>query len=489
MNLRKMAAMCHFAGSANCMHLQRRSFLAQALAGAGLLTLSPRLALAAPALLIANVTGLYSVMVAKAVAPTSTAQLAQEVRHWSGQIAVGGGRYSMGGQVACTGGLHLDLRDMKQLVWLDANARSVRVQAGMTWRDLQELIDPVGLAVMTMQSFANFTIGGSVAVNAHGRYVGNGALGHSVRALQLVLADGAVVEASRTQHAALFRAAIGGYGALGVITEVELDLALNVPMERTMSSVALADYPAYFQSEVRNDRDCILHNADLLPPLFDAPVAISWRATRKPLTETARLIARGQSYGLHQNVIFAVTELPCGPELRAQVVNPLVLDKPAVVWRNHEASHDVAELEPRTRRISTYVLQEYFIPVPHLEAFVRDMGSLIRKHGANVLNVSIRHSPADTLSLLPWARQEVFSLAVYSKQRVHEKAEAQAAAWTRAMIDAALQYGGRYYLPYQLHATREQFLRAYPEVAQLRQLKQSVDPQGKFSNMLWARYL
>lgn len=471
------------------MPLQRRTFLIQALAGAGLFTLSPTLALAEPGLLIANVTGLYSVQVAKAVAPTSTAQLAQAVRDWPGQIAVGGGRYSMGGQIACAGGLHLDLRGLRQLVWLDANARTVRVQAGMSWRDLQELIDPVGLAVMTMQSFANFTIGGSVAVNAHGRYVGNGPLGNSVRALQIVLADGSVTEASRGKNAALFRAAIGGYGALGVISEVELDLALNLPMERSMTSVALADYPDYFQGAVRNDPDCILHNADLLPPLFDAPVAISWRATRKPLTDRARLIARAQSYGMDQNVIFAVTELPCGPELRSHVVNPLVLDKPAVVWRNHEASHDVAQLEPRTRRISTYVLQEYFIPVPHLVAFVRDMSSIIRTHSANVLNVSIRHSPADELSLLPWARQEVFSLVVYFKQRVHDKAQAQTGAWTRAMIDAALHYGGRYYLPYQLHATREQFLRAYPEVAQLRRLKQTLDPQGKFSNRLWARYL
>lgn len=471
------------------MLVQRRCFLARALAGAGLLTLSPQLALATPGLLIANVTGLYSVMVAKAVAPSSMAQLAQEVRQWPGQVAVGGGRYSMGGQIACAGGLHLDMREMRQLVWLDANARTVRVQAGMTWRDLQERIDPLGLAVMTMQSFANFTIGGSVAVNAHGRYVGNGPLGHSVRALQIVLADGAVVEATRTRNAALFRATIGGYGALGVISEVELDLALNVPMERSMAAVALADYADYFLGTVRNDPDCILHNADLLPPLFDAPVAISWRATRQPLTDPVRLIARGQSYGLHQNALFALTELPCGPGLRAHVVNPLVLDRPAVVWRNHEASHDVAELEPRTRRISSYGLQEYFIPVRHLAAFVRDMAAIIRQHGAKVLNVSIRHSPADGTSLLPWARQEVFSLVVYYKQRVHEKAQAQTGEWTRAMIDAALHYGGRYYLTYQLHATREQFLRAYPEVAQLRQLKQRLDPQGKFSNQLWARYL
>lgn len=61
--------------------------------------------------------------------------------------------------------------------------------------------------------------------------------------------------------------------------------------------------------------------------------------------------------------------------------------------------------------------------------------------------------------------------------------------WTRELIDLVLAHDGRYYLPYQLHATQAQFERAYPEVAQLRALKRRVDPAGKLSNMLWSRYL
>jgi len=61
--------------------------------------------------------------------------------------------------------------------------------------------------------------------------------------------------------------------------------------------------------------------------------------------------------------------------------------------------------------------------------------------------------------------------------------------WTRELIDLALQQGGRYYLPYQLHATREQFARAYPEADRLREVKQAIDPAGKFSNELWRNYL
>ena len=61
--------------------------------------------------------------------------------------------------------------------------------------------------------------------------------------------------------------------------------------------------------------------------------------------------------------------------------------------------------------------------------------------------------------------------------------------WTRELIDLALAHEGRYYLPYQLHATRAQFERAYPEVQALRSLKARFDPAGRFSNSLWARYL
>ena len=467
----------------------RRSFLLQAMAGAGLFSLAPARALAAPGIAIPNITGLYPVLVAKVATPVSTDEVARAIRGWPGKIAVGGGRYSMGGQAAIRGGLHLDMRGMTGLVRIDPAARVARVQAGMRWRDLQDVLDPLGLAVHTMQSFSNFTVGGAVSVNAHGRYVGNGPVINSVRALQLVLADGSVVEATRTRNGELFRAAAGGYGAVGVITEVELDLALNTRIERGVDAVALDDYPHYFRHRVQAGGDCILHHADLLPPLFDAPVAVSWRTTVKPVTEAARLVARGQSYGRHQDMLFAMTELPRGELLRKHLVHPLMLARPAVTWRNHEASLDLAALEPRTRAMSTYVLQEYFIPPRHFAGFARAMAASIRQHKAEVVNVSVRHSPGDTVALMPWASEEVFSFVVYFKQRTGAAAQRRIGIWTRDMIDTALAFGGRYYLPYQLHATREQFRRAYPEAPQLRALKRQVDPTGRFSNELWAKYL
>src|SRR5262249_33485725 len=156
---------------------------------------------------------------------------------------------------------------------------------------------------------------------------------------------------------------------------------------------------------------------------------------------------------------YGVAELPLGKGLRRNVLDPLRLRGSPVVWRNYEASYDTAELEPGSRAHSTYVLEEYFVPVARFAGFGPRMAEILRRHRVNVLNMSIRHAEADPGSLLAWAREESFAFVVYYRQRVTPAARAEVGVWTRELIDAALVLGGSYYLPYQLHATTEQFHR------------------------------
>jgi FAD/FMN-containing dehydrogenase len=118
------------------------------------------------------------------------------------------------------------------------------------------------------------------------------------------------------------------------------------------------------------------------------------------------------------------------------------------------------------------------------------MARILNAHNVNALNVSIRHSPADSGSLLTWARVEVFSCVLYYKQRSSRQSSAAVGAWTRELIEAALAKGGQYYLPYRLDATRTQFERAYPaEAREFAKLKARVDPGNRLRNMLWDKYL
>lgn len=467
---------------------RRRLMQAGAVAAMGSL-LPGSLEAAARDYVVADISGLDRTRVADERQPRSTEEIRAALQAWTGPVCIGGARYSMGGQIACDGALHLDMRKLNKVVAFDPSSRTLRVQAGITWRDIQDTIDPHGLSVAIMQSYSNFTVGGSVGVNCHGRYVGKGPIAHSIRAMQLVTASGDVLELTRERDAALFGAAFGGYGGLGVIAEVEMSLDENSRIERTVTDVPLASYPSYFRRNVLGDARMVLHNADLRPPRFDVPRAVSWFRTERPPTRQERLVPRNLDYTLEKNAIWAISELPGGSWVRERIVDRKLMKPGEVVWRNHEASLDAASLEPRTRQFSTYLLQEYFVPVAQFEAFAGAMSRILQARGVNALNVSIRHSPADEISLLKWAPTEVFSFVLYYKQRTGLDARRDSTRWTRELIDAALAHGGRYYLPYRLDATPEQFGRAYPEAHEFAALKRRIDPANRFRNRLWEKYL
>lgn len=438
--------------------------------------------------IVNDVTGLNPIEVERVLAPTELQQIIDAVRQHAGPISIGGGRYSMGGQTASAGTLQLDMRDFDQVLELSVERREIRVQSGITWREILEYIDPHDLSPQIMQSYANFTVGGSLSVNVHGRYVGEGAMVHSVRSMRLVLADGSLVEASPSHNRELFYGAIGGYGSLGVIVEATLGLAENSRIARESQVMPLADYRPWFYREVQGQADLVLHNGILYPDDFDTVRAVSYRRSEQPLSESARLTPVERSYRLQQTGIRLSSSGEAGIKLREAAIDPLLFRGAKVQWRNHEASLDVRELQPISGADFSYVLQEYFVPPAQLERFVGELARLTDEHQANLLNVSIRHAKADPGTLLAWAPEEVFALVLYYRQGSSTAERERAAAWTRALIDAALACGGRYYLPYQIHASREQFLAAYPRAPEFFALKRRLDPSYKFRNALWDAY-
>ena len=394
----------------------------------------------------------------------------------------------MGGQTATSGALHIDMRSFNRILEFSVAAKTITVQAGITWREIQERIDTADLSVKVMQSYANFTVGGAMSVNAHGRYVGLGPLIGTVKAFRVVLADGSVVRATPHENPDLFYGVIGGYGGLGIITEVTLDLSENVKVKRDHRTMGVSSYRRYFFENIRNSREAIFHNANLYPGDYAEVDAVTYAVTNDSLTITDRLVPANQPYRLERFMMWAVSDWPFGWALRRHVVDPLLFAGPRVTWRNYEASYDVAELEPSSRETSTFALQEYFIPVERFDEFVPKLRTILQRSGAKVINISIRHSTKDPGSLLAWARHEVFAFVLYFEQGTSRKAQEEVGVWTRDLIGAALEAGGAYYLPYQLHATRDQFLRAYPRAPEFFALKAKVDSGNKFRNELWNKY-
>ncbi|MEL7448864.1 MAG: FAD-binding oxidoreductase [Pseudomonadota bacterium] len=435
-----------------------------------------------------DITELNPVAMAAVVVPQSVEEIVDAVSNSSGPIAIGGGRYSQGGQTAIDNGVQIDMRDFDDVVSFSPEDREVTVQAGITWRELQEVIDPHDLSVKIMQTYANFTVGGSVSVNVHGRYIGHGPIISSVLKLRLVLADGQVVVASRAENAPLFYAAVGGYGGVGVIAEVTLELAENTRVERQTQTMPITDYARHFAANIRDNENVVFHNADIYPPAFEKVRDVSWFITDDEVTIEDRLIATDAEYTLLPLMVRFTNSGSFGKWTRRTLVEPVFYSFDRVAWRNWEASYDVRELGEPDRSRRTWVLQEYFIPVENFDRFVPRMRAIFQKHDVDVVNVSIRHALPDPDSYLSWARREVFAFVVYHSQGTTADDRQKVGEWTREMIDAIIAHDGSYYLPYQPHATPAQFRAAYPNADLYFSVKRQVDPQNRFQNRLWKKY-
>jgi len=439
-------------------------------------------------LIVNDVTQLNPIVVGRIVKPRTVDEIIDAVKNAKGPVSIGGGRFSMGGQTATENAVQLDMREFNKVLSFSQEQKEITVQTGATWRQIQQYIDPYNLSIKIMQTYSNFTVGGSLSVNVHGRYIGMGPLILSVKQIGIVLAEGTYLHVSPTYRPELFYGAIGGYGGIGVVTDATLSLDDNVKVRRVTEVMPLSRYKDYFVREVRNNPKVIFHNADIYPNAYDTVRVTSYENTDRPLTVQDRLIPADQSYWLDRMMFGVISEAPGGKAFRQHVLDPILFSGERVTWRNYEASYTVMELEPTSRKDSTYVLQEYFVPVENIDDFVPKMAKVLNNNKVNVVNVSIRHARKDPGSYLAWAKQEVFAFVLYYKQGTMPEDREHVGVWTRQLVDAAISSGGRYYLPYQIHATQAQFKAAYPGWEKLFELKKAVDPTNKFRNKLWDAY-
>ena len=139
-------------------------------------------------------------------------------------------------------------------------------------------------------------------------------------------------------------------------------------------------------------------------------------------------------------------------------------------------------------RSRTDILHEYFLPAEGLEPFLAACRAAIPASRQDLLNVTLRYVEEDRTSTLAYARGTRVAAVMLFSQRMTRADEEDMMAMTERLIDAALDAGGGFYLPYRLHARRDQVARAYPRLGELVARKHHYDPGLLFRNTMWQRY-
>lgn len=412
------------------------------------------------------------------------------VMHGATISIVGAGK-SQGGQTySGRSGYRVSLHKMNRLIALDTIAREVTVQAGVTWRQLEEIIAPHGLAVAAMQSYNDFSIGGSLSVNVHGQDLATGQIIRTVVSCKVVTAQGNSITVSRTEHPELFAAVIGGYGLCGIIVEVTLKLLPDVMLERHVTVIDVKDFVQHFATQIKGDSQIEFYSARFVvaPHHFlEKACVITYRKAAlceaPPYTLTPVVAS-----SLMQKLFSLTASYPWIKDVRYWVSQTFFSKGTESISRNNFLNYSIAGL-PQNTSSRRYILQEYFIPYRAVMPFVDALREKSLQYDINLLNVTARHVYSDTESLLSYAPdEEMCALVLYLAVDRNERSYEIVARWTEKVIDAALQCGGSYYLPYQLLASQEQFEAAYPRWREFCAFKRRVDPKGVFSNSLYEKY-
>jgi decaprenylphospho-beta-D-ribofuranose 2-oxidase len=483
-----------------------------------------------------DLTALVKTEMADAPVIASEADAWSALQNSEGSALVATGmRHSQGGQTAMKNGVALIMETMKEVSgpYEKDGVAWVEAEAGATWSDIHKKICTFGMAPFVQQSSAHFTIGGSIAVDCHGRDVRVGTLAETILWMKVLLANGKTAETRPGED--LFRAVVGGYGACGLVLRARFRLDRNWVMGRRtdplvnlekyqdiLKSIEAKNFRVFPKSE--NEHDLHMHFgwvnvfeenkylAEVLPQhnywdTFDPVVGSEEHSKgRHRYPHQLKTEGWGASELMRAAWEAAKKDPKFGIDLWEKIANPStkLLQN---ACRLDFLREDILFTSSMTNGHRADMLQEYFVPVENFVKFMEALKTEIPYRGQDLhlLSCTVRFVRApenpEKAPFLTYLRngKSMVSVAIEANVKVEldpatkENPEdrrnylpcSEANKAFRAAIAAAIRLDGSFYLPYHQFAETGQIAGAYSDglVAFLKYASDSeIKPYKKFDN-------
>lgn len=424
-----------------------------------------------------NWAGTYSVTPTRLCHPVTPDEVVAEVRraaHDELSVKAVGAGYSAT-DIAITRGVMLDLTRLTGIISVEKRSGLVTVAAGTTLRELSRELWDLGLSLSCMGNLDSATIAGAIATGTHGTGRRFGGLASQVRGLQLVTADGQLVECSAEQHPELFAAARVSLGALGIVTAVTLQCE---PAFALHSVAAPADYEDLFEVLARLE-------------LQDHFEFLWFPHTRRVLT-------------MVQTRLPADTALKPQGALRVWYDDKILggafsaMNRLSAAWPNATArvnrmatralpersyTDRAYRMVPHAQRV-IFRQMEYAVPRASLAHVLDALDDWLQRSGEQItFPVEVRLTAADNIPLSPaFGRQTCYVTAHQYHRRSHDQYFAAFEAIARE-VDGRPHWGKLHY------RTAEDLAPVYPLFEEFLAVRDRYDPDRRFGNDYLRRVL
>jgi FAD/FMN-containing dehydrogenase len=310
-------------------------------------------------------------------------------------LAVRGGGHNIAGTGVCDGGLVLDLSPMKG-IRVDPDARTVRAEGGVLWRELDCETQVFGLATtggfISTTGIAGLTLGGGFGwlMRTHGLACDN------LLSADVVTADGRLVVASAEENSDLFWGLRGGGGNFGVVTSFAYRLhevgpeVLAGPVFHPLA--AARDGLRFLRDATPTMPDALSCAAALLTSPEGVPLLGLVPAYIGPIAKGEAAVKQLRAFG--SPVADLVGPLPY--RALQQMFDPAFPPGRRSYWKSSFLSGvDDAAID---------IMVEHFarVPSPHSAVFLEQFGGAVSRVGPDETAFSHRSAPFNLIVLAEW---------------------------------------------------------------------------------------
>ena len=370
--------------------------------------------------------------------------------------------------IACSDGLMLSLERLAAILDIDPSSGLVRVQAGITIRELSRRLIPHGLALENLGDVDVQSIAGAISTATHGTGARLRNISAQVQEIKLMLADGSTLECSAEQESEVFRAARVGLGALGVIAEVTLRCVPAFTLRGVDAPAPLDDTLDRFeQLALAND-----HFEFFVFPHAEMALTRTNNRSEEPPRPRSRTSAYASDVLLTNRAFGLTCRVGRRFPSRIPQLNRLVTRLAGSSVRVDRSAAIFA-----SPRLVRFTEMEYAVPRGRTVEAVRAIMKLIEERDFAVpFPIEVRTVAPDDAFLSPAAGRESGFVAVHMFLGMAWEPYFRAVEAIMESLDGRPHWGKRHF---QTAATLRP---RYPDWDRFQAVRERLDPDGRFAN-------
>ncbi len=456
-----------------------------------------------------GVEDLFGKKVDKVLCPKSLEELKQIVKtakEGKKQISIIGAGMSQGTQTIPQrdDAIVIDLKNFQKMQ-LSSDQTLLDVQAGATWEEVQIYLNNRGKSILVKQASDIFTIGGSIAINCHGWQHECGSIASTIEELQVINSDGELEIVKKDQEK--FGNYIGTLGYFGIIVSAKLKVTNNIHMVEETIEIPVKDFHRYYLDELKGKNIPLLGGRLVLDSLESNPLngnvcIVTYKEDKSCSIENSQTVIT-PNFQKESKLGTRIERI--GLQLFANLPNYFVKHFTSWFWNRekkamlkgrkitrNEALHPPINAFKTLHhsKLNAQWLQEYFIKGENLADFLAYLGAELKSENVRIVNATIRPTPKDEISILPYAEQDRYGVVICFAQEKSNKAIEKTKTWIQRINRFIINHHDIYYQAYMPFSTREEFIECYGQerIEKLLKQKQLCDPNHIFGNAHTSKY-